>query len=177
MLEVFKSDFWDGELFKYKHYLSRLLCFYRTQMVSDNVATYAGLSVISTILSATMRFVTDKIIYSGESIGDPSSWVDISKCGKPWLEFEVTTTNYGGIRLKAIVDYGRPVGNQMMQVRQQTFSMMREVEYSPEVNLFIMDLSRAYGGYMRLRTIENTGAVDATISVKGPGSFKSYEGV
>jgi len=173
-LEIFRSDYWDSAFFRFRRYIA----FYKASMVSDFIsAGYASLGGINAILSAAMVFFTGKVIYGGESIGGVSSWIDIRKSGRPWLEFEVTTTNYGAINLRAIVDYGRPVGTQMMQIRQQTFNMARVVEYSPETNIFTMDLSRAYGGFIRLRTVDNTGEISVTVTTKGPGSFKSYEGV
>jgi hypothetical protein len=170
------DEYVDCELFKWKKHLASIWCFYNAVMVSDNIGTYANLGGINAILSAAMKFFTGWVIAGGESIGQVSNWVDIRKCGRPWLEFEILTTNYGAFNLRAIVDYGRPVGNQMMQIRQQTFNMSGVIEYSPETNIRVMDLSRAYGGYIRLRTVDNTGEITCTVSCKGPGSFKTYDG-
>lgn len=171
---MFNMDSIDSFLFRVRN---RYLCFYHATMVSDFISTYANLGgVVGQILSASMKFTENWTIHAGESIGDESNWIDITKCGRPWLEFQVATRNIGALNLRAIVDYGRPVGNQMMQIRQQTFNMAQAVTYSPETPTFVMDLSRTYGGYIRLRTIDNTGAIDVDVTTVGPGSFKSYEG-
>ena len=107
----------------------------------------------------------------GES--GPHGWVNLMKCGKPYIDLIMTTYAATGVRdVEINVDYGERLGNDIIVSTTQAQRSTDTFDYAPKRGLMRVSLNRAYGGYARVRKIKNDGDCLVAIQALSPSTMK-----
>ena len=109
-------------------------------------------------------------------VSNPTEWVDITKCGKPRIQFEFVimlgyyADNYLDIGI--LVDYGTLVDGRMEVHYRQTERLMHPAEAPYRTMLFNVRIHKDRGAFIRIREVRNNGDIAVRVTARSPLSMK-----
>jgi len=115
---------------------------------------------------------------SGSKSG-PHGWIDLRKCGKPYVDWVLTTYVSSGVRDVAVsIDYGQRLGNDMIiTVTQKQRSTDSPLSYGPKRGYMRIALNRQYGSYARIREVQNDGDCLVAVQALAPSTMKPIKSI
>lgn len=100
-------------------------------------------------------------------------WVDIKKCGNPFVNIMMTTYESTGVRnVEFDFDYGELINGNMEVVKTQRERSTEPLKYGPFVGIHKTIFDRSYGSWIRLRQAKNEGDALVVLQFRGSASFK-----
>ena len=103
----------------------------------------------------------------------PHGWIDMSKCGKPFISCILTTYASSGVRDVAVsVDYGERLGNDIIITTTQKQRSTDALDYGPKRGIMKMTLTRQFGSYTRIREVQNDSDCLVAVQTLSPSSMK-----
>lgn len=154
---------------KYLHELFDCLGFFigslYTTVATMIIYDFDGIIPITGLPAYTDAYGGSEVVAAGASLG-MSGWIDCSDCGGAQAQVLITCHGTGSRNVEVAIDYARLIMGRLEVAGRQRHRNMVEVDYAPKVFLWPLELSLDIAKYIRIREINNDGAMTVTVDVK-----------